>query len=72
MPREPGVGGGVGGVETCGCGCGSMTVGDSEAHTTCGCGCGTQTVAAKTPEQEIAELRALRESIDRRLEELAS
>ncbi len=39
------------------------------------CGCGCECCAddqPKTPEQEIAELTALRESIDRRLQELAS
>jgi hypothetical protein len=70
MVRADGV---TGDVATCGCGCGSMTVGDSQAHNTCGCGCGSaEAVAPKTREQEIAELEALRESIDRRLQELAS
>lgn len=65
-------GGVEGGVETCSCGCGTMTVGESEAHNSCGCGCGSQAVAPKTAEQERAELEALRDSIDRRLAELAS
>jgi len=49
-----------------------MTVGDSQAHESCGCGCGSASTEPKTKEQEIAELNALRESIDRRLSELAS
>jgi len=64
--------GDTGEIETCGCGCGSMSVGDSHALNTCGCGCGSQAVAPKTLEQEKAELEALRDSIDRRLEELTT
>ncbi len=65
--------GGVdGGVSTCSCGCGTMSVGESQALDSCGCGCGSQAVAPKTPEQEKAELEALRDSIDRRLAQLAS
>ncbi len=69
MARASGVDGGV--VERCSCGCGSMSVGDSEAHNSCGCGCGTQHLVPKTPEEEVAELEALRDSIDRRLAELS-
>lgn len=61
-----------GSVETCSCGCGTVSVGESHALNTCGCGCGSEAVAPKTPEQERAELEALRDSIDRRLNELAS
>jgi hypothetical protein len=57
-------------VETCGCGCGTVSVGESDALNTCGCGCGSEDVAPKTAEQEKAELEALRDSIDRRLAEL--
>ncbi|MDQ3978978.1 MAG: hypothetical protein M3314_05430 [Actinomycetota bacterium] len=56
----------------CGCGCGEMKV---VTHAGEACGCGCECCAddrPKTPEQEIAELTALRESIDRRLQELAS
>jgi hypothetical protein len=49
-----------------------MTVGESHAHESCGCGCGSASAEPKTKEQEIAELNALRASIDRRLQELAS
>jgi hypothetical protein len=62
----------TGEIETCGCGCGSLSVGESQAHNSCGCGCGSQAVAPKTPEEEAAELRALRDSIDRRLAELSN
>ena len=72
MPRADGTTGTLPGGSTCGCGCGSMTVGDSTAHETCGCGCGSAEVAPKTAAEEAAELRAMREAIDRRLEELAS
>jgi len=56
---------------TCGCGCGSMTA-VTNANEACGCGCeccGTD--SSKSPEQEISELKALRESIDRRLADLS-
>jgi len=62
----------TGEIETCGCGCGTMSVGESNALNTCGCGCGSQAVAPKTPEQEKAELEALRDSIDQRLAELGA
>ncbi len=69
MQRPSGVEGGVTG---CGCGCGTMTT-VTEANEPCGCGC--ECCAddhGKSTEQQIAELTALRESIDRRLGELAS
>ena len=70
MPRADGVTGGV--THSCSCGCGSVTVGQSTATDSCGCGCGSAEVAPRTAEEEAAELRAMREAIDRRLEELAS
>ena len=70
MPRADGVTGDI--THSCGCGCGSMTVGHSTATETCGCGCGSAEVAPRTADEEVAELRAMREAIDRRLEELAS
>ena len=70
MPRADGTTGTLPG--SCSCGCGSVTVGDSTAHSSCGCGCGSSVEAApKTPAEEAADLRAMREAIDRRLEELA-
>ena len=64
MARADGV---TGGSDGCGCGCGTMTVGS----TTASCGCGCSSDAPKSREQEIAELSALRETIDQRLKELA-
>lgn len=56
----------------CGCGCGEMTT-VTNAGEPCSCGCACcEEAQAKTPEQEVAELQALRASIDRRLSELAS
>ncbi|MGH9223800.1 MAG: hypothetical protein ACRD2W_08450 [Acidimicrobiales bacterium] len=49
-----------------------MTVGESTAHESCGCGCGTAEAAPKSAAEEATELRAMREAIDRRLQELAS
>ena len=65
MPRADGT---TGETDGCGCGCGTMTVGS----TTASCGCGCSSDAPKSREQEIAELAALRATIDQRLEELAS
>ncbi|MFN2506831.1 MAG: hypothetical protein ABR540_21900 [Acidimicrobiales bacterium] len=63
-----GISGGVG----CGCGCGEMTV-VTDAGEACGCGCECcADDTPKTTEQEVAELTTLRDSIDRRLSELAS
>ncbi len=62
----------TGDVHTCGCGCGTTSVGESAALDSCGCGCGSASSEPKTREQEVAELEALRDSIDRRLSELAS
>ena len=70
MPRADGTTGTLPGE--CSCGCGSMTVGDSTAHDSCGCGCGSTAAAPKTAAEEADELRAMREAIDRRLQELAS
>lgn len=69
MARSDGVGGGV---PACGCGCGEMTT-VTEASEPCACGCECcADDQPKTRDQEIAELTALRESIDRRLDQLAS
>jgi hypothetical protein len=55
----------------CGCGCGAMTV-VTHANEACGCGCECcADDQPKSSEREMAELYALRESIDRRLGELA-
>ena len=70
MARADGVTGNL--HNGCGCGCGEMRV-VTDAGEACGCGCECcADDQPKTPEQEIAELTALRESIDRRLSELAS
>lgn len=53
----------------CGCGCGEMSVVSRAEDCSCGCEC-CGSAQPKSPEQEIAELRVLRESIDRRLSEL--
>ncbi len=58
-------------TNTCGCGCSTMTA-VTEAREACGCGCeccGDD--QPKSREQEIAELRTLRESVDKRLTELS-
>ena len=66
MPRADGI---TGGVDTgCGCGCGTMNAGDT--HSSCSCGCSSN--EPKPRDQEIAELTALRQSIDQRLQELAT
>jgi hypothetical protein len=44
----------------------------TKAGEPCACGCACCAAEAKAPEQEIAELRALKESIDRRLAQLVS
>jgi len=56
---------------TCGCGCAAMSD-ITESKEPCGCGCECCGDAApKTPEQEIAELQTLRQSVDKRLTELS-
>lgn len=55
--------------ETCGCGCATMTS-VTKAEEPCGCGCECCETDGYSKEQEIAELTALRESVDRRLAEL--
>lgn len=53
----------------CSCGCGTMTA-VTEAAEPCGCGCSCcgDDISA---EDEVAQLRTLRESIDQRLAELS-
>ncbi len=53
----------------CGCGCGTMTE-VTRAAEPCGCGCECCSTTAKSTDQEIAELKELRQSVDRRLAEL--
>lgn len=53
----------------CQCGCSTMTE-VTKAAEPCSCGCECCATTAKTPDQEIAELKELRESVDRRLSEL--
>ena len=53
----------------CGCGCSTMTE-VTKAAEPCGCGCECCATAEKSTDQEIAELKELRQSVDRRLAEL--
>lgn len=52
---------------TCSCGCGAMQTISGEAPCRCGCSC---CEATQSREQEIAELRRLLDSTERRLAEL--
>lgn len=54
----------------CSCGCSSMTTLTAAAEP-CGCGCECCGDAAKSREEEIAELHTLRAAIDSRLSELS-
>ncbi len=61
---------------TCGCGTAAATAttattadGGGASPCTCGC-CGAEPVAPATKEQRAAELRALRDDIDRELAQL--
>lgn len=53
---------------TCSCGCGALQTVSGEAQCNCGCSC---CGGIKSPEQEIAELQRLRDSVDQRLAELS-
>ena len=53
----------------CGCGCSTMTKVTNAAEP-CGCGCECCGAASVAREDEIAELRRLRDSVDQRLAEL--
>lgn len=55
----------------CGCGCGEMTT-VTRANQPCGCGCACceDGPRGKPRDQEIKELRSLREAVERRLAEL--
>jgi hypothetical protein len=55
---------------TCGCGCSTMTV-VTNASEACSCGCECCAETAKSKDEEIAELQALRESVEKRLAELS-
>ncbi len=55
--------------QTCGCGCASMTS-VTKAAEPCGCGCECCETDGQSKDREIAHLRALRESVERRLAEL--
>ena len=57
-------------AQGCGCGCSTMTV-VTEAAEPCACGCECCAEQEKSRDEEIAELRALRESVDKRLSELS-
>lgn len=54
----------------CSCGCSEMTT-VTAAQEPCGCGCECCGDAAKSRDDEIAELRNLRAAIDTRLSELS-
>lgn len=56
---------------TCGCGCGTMTL-VTRAESACDCGCACCAEAPSSPEDEIAQLRELRASVERRLQELGA
>lgn len=53
----------------CQCGCSTMTE-VTKAAEPCACGCECCATTDKAPDQEIAELKELRQSVDRRLAEL--
>lgn len=55
----------------CGCGCNTMTL-VTQAAEPCGCGCECCSAAPASTAEEIAELRRLRESVERRLADLES
>lgn len=54
---------------TCNCGCSTVTI-ITDAKQTCDCGCDCCAPGELTREEEIAELRRLRESADDRLRQL--
>ena len=56
---------------SCGCGCGEMTT-VTNAGEPCGCGCECceDGPKGKSRDEEIEELRSLREAVERRLAEL--
>lgn len=58
-------------AQGCGCGCSTMTV-VTEAAEPCACGCECCAEHEKSRDEEIAELHALRESVDKRLSELSA
>ncbi len=55
--------------QACQCGCSTMTE-VTKAAEPCTCGCECCSTTARGPEREIAELKQLRESVERRLSEL--
>ena len=56
-------------TDTCNCGCSTVTT-ITNAEQACGCGCDCCAPGELTREEEIAELRRLRESADERLKQL--
>lgn len=56
-------------ADECTCGCSTLTS-ITKAEQACACGCDCCTPAQLSREDEIAELRQLRDAADRRLEEL--
>lgn len=58
-------------AHACTCGCSTMTT-VTNAEQACGCGCDCCAPSELTRDQEITQLRRLRESADQRLEELAA
>lgn len=56
---------------TCSCGCGTMTL-VTKAEAACDCGCACCAETPTSPDDEIAQLRELRESVQRRLTELGA
>lgn len=56
-------------AQECTCGCSTLTT-ITNAEQACRCGCECCAPGQMSREEEIAELRRLRESADRRLQEL--
>jgi hypothetical protein len=56
-------------TDVCNCGCSTMTT-ITQAEQACGCGCDCCAPGQLSRDEEIEQLRRLRESADERLEEL--
>ena len=56
-------------MAVCSCGCGALSSATSEERA-CDCGCSCCATGPKSPEEEVAELEALKEAVERRLAEL--
>lgn len=56
-------------MATCSCGCGALPSATGEQRA-CECGCSCCGGGPKTPEEELEELQALKQAVERRLAEL--